>query len=80
MSDLEAAMLRYDDRRVIVTGASSGMGAATAALIARLGGGVHGLDIEPVEGPVHAAYRCDVSDASAIDDVVNQIGSPVPRW
>ena len=38
--------LRYEGTRVVVTGAASGMGAATASILTQLGAEVHGLDIQ----------------------------------
>ena len=74
---MNADDLRYDGRRAVVTGAHSGMGAATAALLSDLGAEVHALDVADIEGPVHAAYTCDLSDPASIDEVVAQIDGPI---
>lgn len=67
----------YEGKRVIVTGAASGMGAATVAMLSDLGAEVHALDVRPIEGPVARAYECDCGDPDAIDLTVGQIGGPV---
>src|SRR5262249_12305193 len=67
----------YEGKRVIVTGAASGMGAATVAMLAELGAEIHALDVRPVEGPVTRAYDCDCGDPDAIDLTVGLIGGPV---
>jgi len=43
-------VLRYEGTRALVTGAASGMGAATASILAELGAEVHGLDIQDGDG------------------------------
>jgi NAD(P)-dependent dehydrogenase (short-subunit alcohol dehydrogenase family) len=67
----------YEGKRVIVTGAASGMGAATVAMLSELGAEVHALDVRPIEGPVAKAYECDCGDPDAIDLTVGLIGGPV---
>ena len=67
----------YEGKRVIVTGAASGMGAATVAMLGDLGAEVHALDVRPIEGPVARAYECDCGDPDAIDLTIGLIGGPV---
>ena len=52
--------------RVLVTGAASGIGAATAAKLRRQGASVMGLDIAPGE----EILACDVRDQEAVDRAV----------
>jgi NAD(P)-dependent dehydrogenase (short-subunit alcohol dehydrogenase family) len=52
--------------RVLVTGAASGIGAATVAELRQRGAAVIGLDLEPAEGIVGA----DVTDQGAVDTAV----------
>ena len=74
---------RFEGRTVIVTGASSGIGRATAVRIAAEGGAVACLDVveealkETVGSIVSAggqavAYRCDVSDEAGVIETVAQ--------
>jgi NAD(P)-dependent dehydrogenase (short-subunit alcohol dehydrogenase family) len=70
-------VLGYAGKRAIVTGAASGMGAATAALLLELGAEVTAIDVKPSELPVAASLEVDLRDRSAIDDAVASIGSPV---
>ena len=42
-------MLGYEGKHAVVTGAASGMGAATAALLVEVGANVTAIDVKPVE-------------------------------
>lgn len=70
---------RYDGQRVVLTGAATGIGAATARMLADAGAEVHALDVADVDGPVTSARRCDLSDPGAIDAAVDAIGAPVHK-
>jgi NAD(P)-dependent dehydrogenase (short-subunit alcohol dehydrogenase family) len=70
-------VLRYEGTRAVVTGAASGMGAATATILAALGAEVHGLDIQPCGGAVHESHLVDLSDTDQIDAAVEAIGGPI---
>ena len=67
----------YDGKRVIVTGAASGMGAATVALLAAAGAETYALDVAPVGGPVARAFETDCGDPASIDAALDAIGAPV---
>lgn len=70
-------VLQYEGARVVVTGAASGMGAATAAILTELGAEVHAVDIQEATGPVAAFHHCDLSDPASIESVVAAIGGRV---
>src|ERR1700683_2162653 len=57
----------YTDRRVIVTGCSSGIGRATAELVNDLGAEVIGLDVKPLPGAEYAS----------IDAAIEKVDGPV---
>jgi NAD(P)-dependent dehydrogenase (short-subunit alcohol dehydrogenase family) len=67
----------YVNKRVVVTGAASGMGAATVTVLADAGAEVHALDIAPVEGPCSGTYETDCGDPSSIEATLDRIGAPV---
>lgn len=69
--------LQYEGTRVVVTGAASGMGEATASLLTELGAEVHGVDIK--EGPAAVArfHLCDLGDPARIDATVEAIGGRI---
>jgi len=68
---------RYDDKRVIVTGAASGMGAATVTMLAAAGAEIHALDVAPIGGPATQTYETDCGDPASIDAALERIGAPV---
>lgn len=69
--------LGYEGKRVLVTGASSGMGAATAAILRELGAEVHGLDIKKPDAPLDAFHEVDLGDPARIDAALGGIGGPI---
>ncbi|HEY8216080.1 MAG TPA: SDR family NAD(P)-dependent oxidoreductase [Acidimicrobiia bacterium] len=84
-------MARFSDRVVVVTGAASGIGRATAIRFGSEGGNVACLDVNvdgatatvdaiTGEGGSAAAWRLDVTDASAVDEqiaaVAQALGPP----
>lgn len=64
-------------KKIVVTGAASGIGAATAALASSYGADVISIDVNK---PAHAVGRfiqADLSDASAIDRLVAELPSGI---
>lgn len=74
MSDV----LQYSGKRVIVSGAASGMGAATAQILVDLGAEVHAVDIKKPDVTGLASYtECDLRDPEQIRAAVGRIGKVV---
>lgn len=69
--------LQYEGKRVVVTGAASGMGESCATILSELGAEVHGVDIKEGPAPVAAFHLCDLGDPAQIDKAVAEIGGPV---
>jgi NAD(P)-dependent dehydrogenase (short-subunit alcohol dehydrogenase family) len=67
---------RYDDKRVLVSGGATGMGAAVAKLVAELGGDVVVADIQPVEFPAESV-EVDLRQQSSIDAALAAVGAPI---
>lgn len=68
--------LRYDGKRVIVTGAASGIGYATAEVLNSLGAEVIAMDIKPTD--VGSSFvHLDLLDEDSINASVDQVGGPV---
>ncbi|HEY8058866.1 MAG TPA: SDR family NAD(P)-dependent oxidoreductase, partial [Acidimicrobiales bacterium] len=70
-------VLGYEGKKVVVTGAASGMGAATAALLVDLGAEVHTLDIQSTELAGATARQADLKAPDSIDAAVAEIGADV---
>lgn len=70
-------VLRYRGKSVVVTGAASGMGQATAQILVDLGATVTALDIKPTTVPVARALQIDLRDPQSIDEVAASIDGPV---
>ncbi|MCV7342897.1 coniferyl-alcohol dehydrogenase [Mycolicibacterium rhodesiae] len=70
-------LVRYDGRRVVVTGCASGIGAQLCDQLATLGAEVVGLDVHrPVSG-VNEFVEVDLADAGSIDRAADAVGGPV---
>jgi len=70
-------VLGYAGKQVVVTGAASGMGAATARILTELGAQVIALDIKPTEVPVARSLEVDLRDEASIDAAVAALEGPV---
>jgi 2-keto-3-deoxy-L-fuconate dehydrogenase len=66
-------VFRLDGKRAVITGASSGIGLATAELFAANGATVVAVDLK-AEAP---GFSCDVSDEASVAKCFEQIGGPV---
>jgi 2-hydroxycyclohexanecarboxyl-CoA dehydrogenase len=58
-------------RVVVITGAASGIGAATAALFAERGWRTAGIDLRP--SATDLALTCDVTDADGVKDAIGAV-------
>src|SRR6478736_4319515 len=71
-------VLGYSGKRVIVSGAASGMGAATTELLVELGAEVHAIDIKKPEIAGLASFtETDLRDPAQIEAAVAKIGAIV---
>lgn len=70
-------MREYKVKRVVVTGCHSGIGHATARLLAAFGAEVHGLDIKPVDLVLASFCSLDLRDPRSIEAAAASIGGPV---
>ena len=66
-------VLGYEGKKVVMTGAASGMGAAAAHLLVELGAEVHALDIGDVTAPVTQSIRTDMKSKASIDAAITQL-------
>jgi 2-keto-3-deoxy-L-fuconate dehydrogenase len=74
-------MTDFTDLVAVVTGGSSGIGAATAALLNQRGGKVAVLDrdIQPEDQQWALALQCDIQDASAVEAAIGAVADELGR-
>ena len=60
-------LLGYAGKQVVVSGASTGMGAAAARTLVELGAEVHALDVKPIGAAVKQSIQVDLRDPASID-------------
>jgi NAD(P)-dependent dehydrogenase (short-subunit alcohol dehydrogenase family) len=79
MTEGRAVVQQYDyrDRRVIVSGCSSGIGRATAQALVELGAQVYGLDLVAPEIELASFETIDLGDPTSIEAAVQRIGGRV---
>jgi NAD(P)-dependent dehydrogenase (short-subunit alcohol dehydrogenase family) len=70
-------LISYTGKRVVVTGAASGMGLATIKYLADLGAEISALDRNPVEDGPWDFIEVDLGSQMSIDSAVAKIGGPV---
>src|SRR5690242_3055291 len=70
-------VLGYAGKSVVVTGAASGMGQATAQILVDLGASVTALDINPTTVPVARELKIDLRDRANIEEVAASIDGPI---
>jgi acetoacetyl-CoA reductase len=66
-------MLGFDNKVILVTGGSRGIGAATVKLLKKLGAKVVYIDRSVLELPGALALQADVTDAAAMEEAVQGI-------
>ncbi len=72
MDDL-SDLFDYTGYTVVLTGAASGIGAATCRALLNAGAAVHAVDLAEVRDEVTAAHRADLGDPAAIADVAQEL-------
>src|SRR5262245_3580236 len=70
-------LLRYDGRRVVVTGCASGIGEHVARQLGELGAEVVGLDLRRPALQLKEFHEVDLSDPASIDQAATSIGGQV---
>lgn len=70
-------LLRYDGRRVVVTGCASGIGAHVVAQLTEVGADVVGLDKHPPSRDIAEFHALDLTDPASIDRAAASVGGQV---
>jgi len=73
-------VLGYAGRHMVVTGAASGMGAATASILTSLGARVTALDVQPTEVLVDRVLEVDLRDPASIERAAESVEGPVDGY
>lgn len=74
---MAAEDFRYDGKRVLVVGGTTGMGAAAAQTVADLGAEVTVMDIREISGSEARFVPVDLSDRASVDAAADQVDHPV---
>lgn len=69
------ALISAEQRRIVVVGAASGIGAATAKFFHERGNHVLGVDVRPQHIAVSDWIQCDLREPTEIKDLLARIGS-----
>jgi len=69
--------MSFHDKRIVVTGVSSGVGQATALALLNAGAFVIGLDVKPATDSCSQFILCDLSNPASIDEAALQIKQPI---
>ncbi len=69
--------MSFDGKTIVVTGASSGIAAATAALLGERGARVIGLDAKGDGAGLHGFHNFDLTDPASIDAALSAIDEPL---
>jgi NAD(P)-dependent dehydrogenase (short-subunit alcohol dehydrogenase family) len=67
--------MRDEKRRIVVTGAASGIGAAVSSCFHRRGDHVLAVDVRSHQTPASEHAKCDLRDADSINELLGRIGS-----
>ena len=67
----------YEGLHTVVTGAASGIGAATIASLAQQGARITALDVRPITAEGVRSIEIDLGDPAAIDKAVASIDGPI---
>lgn len=69
--------MAFNDKRIVVTGVSSGVGQATAKALQAAGAYVIGLDVKPSHTYCDRFILCDLSSQASINAAVGEIKQPI---
>ena len=72
-----AELMRYDGRRVVVTGCASGIGAALCTQLGELGAEVVGLDVRRPTYDLADFVELDLADPASIEHAADAVGGQI---
>ncbi len=70
-------LLRFDGKTIVLTGAASGIGAATLELLNLTEADVHAVDLAPIAPGAHTSYQADLGDPVSIADLTRALPARV---
>src|ERR1700692_3267697 len=68
---------RYDGKQVLVVGGATGMGAATAQMVAGLGAEAIVMDVADIAFPAKQAIKVDLRDKASVDAAISRIDGDI---
>lgn len=70
-------LLRFDGKTIALTGAASGIGAATLDLLNSTGAAVHAIDLAPETPGPHTSHRADLGDPVSVAELLEQLPTQI---
>lgn len=67
------ALFGFEGKKVVITGAASGMARAATELLIALGAEVHAIDLNPIDLPVAKAYQANLAEKEEIERIVTEL-------
>lgn len=70
-------LLRFDGKTIALTGAASGIGAATLELLNATDAAIHAIDLAPIASGTHTSHQADLGDPVSVAELIELLPASV---